>query len=391
MNNRQELIEYLDTIGKQENESWLDLALRFDIRPDITNNSKRSKACQDIWRTYKGVKKSVHTGYVPMVESKVLDMSSSFRENLDKGNAEASAIVEIEPKTPEDIMKAVKLDSKLWKLTSYRVSHANSKWSVSASVRKADSTINFQDSFVDFLKDFKPQAPIERYESSSEEKACLILNKQDAHMNKFDTTGMSGVQERFNEIRDKTFKMIEKASAINDLQHIVYIIGSDQFNSEWTGFTTKGTPQENALPYEQSFKMICQHEVEVINKMLEEGHNVTVIYLPGNHDRFVSWHMVSWLQAFYRDQKNLQIDASVEFSKYIKYGNTAMMFNHGDVMTPTKLASMFPMEFRGLWSECEYQYIFTGDKHNELSKDFNGIKFYQIPALSKSKSMWDRQ
>ncbi len=65
------------------------------------------------------------------------------------------------------------------------------------------------------------------------------------------------------------------------------------------------------------------------------------------------------------------------------------MFNHGDAIKPEKLASIFPMEFKNKWSLCDNFYIFTGDKHHELSKDFMGIKFYQLPALSRAKSSWD--
>jgi hypothetical protein len=47
------------------------------------------------------------------------------------------------------------------------------------------------------------------------------------------------------------------------------------------------------------------------------------------------------------------------------------------------------MEFRENWSAHKNFYIFTGDKHHEVSLDLNGIKFYQLPALSNSKSLWD--
>ena len=47
----------------------------------------------------------------------------------------------------------------------------------------------------------------------------------------------------------------------NNLENITYIIGSDEFNSEFTGMTTKGTPQTNTHTYQQSFEYICNHEV----------------------------------------------------------------------------------------------------------------------------------
>jgi hypothetical protein len=67
------------------------------------------------------------------------------------------------------------------------------------------------------------------------------------------------------------------------------------------------------------------------------------------------------------------------------------MFNHGDAIKPAKLASIFPIEYREEWSDHTNFYIFTGDKHHEVSLDFNGIKFYQIPAFSNAKSLWDEK
>ncbi len=113
------------------------------------------------------------------------------------------------------------------------------------------------------------------------------------------------------------------------------------------------------------------------------------MYVAGNHDEFVGWHMVNWLQTYFRNTDRLTIDDSPKYRKYVSYGNSALMFNHGDAIKPAKLAGLFPIEYRDQWSFHHNFYIFTGDKHHEVSHDFNGIKFYQIPAFSNAKSLWD--
>ncbi len=122
--------------------------------------------------------------------------------------------------------------------------------------------------------------------------------------------------------------------------------------------------------------------------LLESCLELEVLYIPGNHDEYVGWHLVNWLKAFYREEKELKINDSPSYTKYIRYHSTAMMFNHGDDAKPSKLAGIFPMEFRE-FSDCKFYYIFTGDKHVEQNNDFNGIKHYQIPALSKAHGNWD--
>lgn len=161
------------------------------------------------------------------------------------------------------------------------------------------------------------------------------------------------------------------------------------FNSEYMKTTTKGTPQLNILEFHEGFERICQHEVDVIDMLLTNGSFIDIIYVPGNHDEYIGWHLMKWLQSYYRHEKRLTFDCSPLYRKYVSYGTSAMMFNHGDAIKPEKLASLFPMEFKNNWSSHSNFYIFTGDKHHEISKDFGGIKFYQIPAFSKSKSKWD--
>jgi hypothetical protein len=127
----------------------------------------------------------------------------------------------------------------------------------------------------------------------------------------------------------------------------------------------------------------------VINLLLQKGENVDVIFVAGNHDEYVGWHLASWLQTYFRNEERVFFDISPRYRKYVSYGTSALMFNHGDALKPAKLAGLFPMEFKNGWSEHDNFYIFTGDKHHEMSLDFNGIKFYQLPAFSTAKSSWD--
>jgi hypothetical protein len=183
--------------------------------------------------------------------------------------------------------------------------------------------------------------------------------------------------------------MLKKANTLNSIDEIVYIIGSDQFNSEWTNLTTKGTPQQNIYSYQESFKLISNHEIEVLNTLLTYSRKVKVVYIPGNHDEFVGWNLINLLEVYYRNDSSIEFDSSTENTKYHKFGNSAIMLNHGDAIKADDLAKKFPIGFKANWSECDNYYIFSGDKHTELAKDINGIKFYRVPQLSNAKSKWD--
>lgn len=323
------------------------------------------------------------------------DTVVKFTEDLVKGTGEIVANVSEEIKSLDELIEKCKIDTDKWEITKYVQNYwgngENPHWQVKAWLGKKSTEQVFQDSFVDFLASYEPvsQEVMSPTFVGNKDNAMLVINKQDSHLNKFDIDGNNNISQRLGELVYKIETIVNQAKLSNNLEHITYIIGSDEFNSEFTGTTTKGTPQTNTHTYHDSFRFICDHEILVITMLLQYATNVNVVYVAGNHDEFAGWHMITWLEAFFRNTDRVTFDCSPKYRKYISYGSSALMFNHGDAIKPAKLAALFPMEFKDGWSFHSNFYIFTGDKHHEVSQDFNGIKFYQIPAFSNAKSLWD--
>lgn len=317
-----------------------------------------------------------------------------YEENVAKGTGEITLNSPEEIKSLEDLIEKCKIDVNKWEITKYVQNYWGNTdephWQVKAWLSKKTDEQLFQNTFIDFLKDYQPgSSKVDSPKSSQKTEACLVINKQDAHFNKHDVDGDNDIYARFANVLAKTEIILSQAAMSNNLDNVLYIIGSDEFNSEWTNATTKGTPQQNILSYHEGFKSICDFEIQMISLLLRDSKNVNIIYVAGNHDEYVGWHLINWLSTYFRDEPRVMFDCSPKYRKYVSFGETAMMFNHGDAIKPSKLASMFPIEFRDNWSYHKNFYIFTGDKHHELSQDFNGIKFYQIPAFSNAKSLWD--
>ncbi len=323
------------------------------------------------------------------------DVVIKYIEDISKGTGEVIANVSQEIKSLEELIEKCKIDTEKWEVTKYVQNFwgngEHPHWQVKAWLGKKSTEQVFQDSFVDFLSSYEPvcQAIATPKIEVTKENAMLIINKQDSHLNKYDIDGDNNITDRLAEIMYKVEVIASQAEMTNNLEKVTYIIGSDEFNSEYTSATTKGTPQQNTHTYHTSFKYICDHEILMISMLLSHAQQVEVIYVAGNHDEFVGWHMVNWLKMFFRNEPRIIIDDFSKYRKYVSYGYSAMMFNHGDTIKPAKLAGIFPIEFKDGWSGHNNYYIFTGDKHHEVSQDFNGIKFYQIPAFSKAKSLWD--
>lgn len=331
------------------------------------------------------------SNYIGELEDQIV----KFVEDVQKGTGEVVFNSVEEIKTLDELITKCKIDTEIWEITKYVQNYwgnaSQPHWQVKAWLGKKKTEQVFQDSFVSFLENYEPSplriAPPDYNENKPD--GCLVINKQDSHLNKLDVYGENDVEERFNTFVHKVNTILNQASLSNNLTDIIYIIGSDEFNSEFTNTTTKGTPQQNILSYHDSFQAICDHEIAVVNLLLQKGGLVNVTFIAGNHDEYVGWHLASWLKTYFRNESRVFFDISPRYRKYISYGTSAMMFNHGDALKPAKLAGLFPMEFKTEWSDHDNFYIFTGDKHHELSLDFNGIKFYQLPAFSTAKSSWD--
>jgi hypothetical protein len=323
------------------------------------------------------------------------DVVVKFMEDVTKGTGEITANFSEEIKSLDELIEKCKIDTEKWEITKYVQNFwgngENPHWQVKAWLGKKTAEQVFQDSFVEFLEVYEPvsQGVTSPEFNVGNELAMLVINKQDSHLNKYDIDGNNDIADRLTKIMFKVGTIISQARLSNNLENITYIIGSDEFNSEYSGATTKGTPQTNTHTYHDSFRFICDHEVLMITMLLQHAETVNVVYVAGNHDEFVGWHMVTWLQSYFRNVDRVSFDCSPKYRKYVSYGSSALMFNHGDAIKPAKLAALFPMEFKEGWSFHENFYIFTGDKHHEVSQDFNGIKFYQIPAFSNAKSLWD--
>jgi hypothetical protein len=330
--------------------------------------------------------------YIGALEDEIVH----YKENLKDGLGEVIINCPDEIRTLEELIKKCKIDTSKWEIVKYVQNYWGNKenpyWQVKAWLSKKKEDNLFQQNFIDFLSSYSfHSSEIEPPEVDVDKSdACLVINKQDAHFDKHDVDGENDIESRFADIYQRLYTILAQAKLSNNIEKIIYIIGSDELNSEFTQTTTKGTPQQNIQTYHETFKLVCEFEKNIIKLLLENAERVDVIYVPGNHDEYVGWHLINWLSAFYVDGR-INFDCEPKYRKYVSYGETAMMFNHGDAMKPAKLAAIFPMEYRELWSYHGNFYIFTGDKHHELSQDFNGIKFYQIPAFSKAHSKWDEK
>jgi len=321
----------------------------------------------------------------------------SGQENKEKGTKEFNFTANNIP-TEEEIIEHFNIDTNKFKISQiWHKTTPSGKYSISVNLQalKGNQTIGLDEKFIEKLNSITNtiSLPLDKKWFNSSEpnkpKASLIIPKQDAHWNKADINGNNSIEDRFKQFTQLLLQQLEKATATNTLEEIVYIIGSDEFNSEATGETTKGTPQQNILSYNQSFEKISEFNIEVIKLLRFYTPKVKVLLLNGNHDHNVSWHLAHLLKHIFKKNESIEIDDNLLNTKTYSYKTNLVLLNHGDAIKPKDLAAKFPILAKEQWSQHSNYYVLTGDKHHEISHDFNGVMWYQVPQLSNAKSKWD--
>lgn len=428
MTPNEQVVDYILHNGR--NLSWHEIALKFGCHNGETARKawlhyrKTHPIPSDLpaitiappHRAFDGKARKDKEEYLIQLEDKI----TRFEEDLTKGTAQVEALVGQEIKTLEELVDKCKIDLTKWEITKWVQNFWNNRYQVKAYLSPKQEKDKFQENFMEFLKAYKiepipveksvcvtpenidkalhTEGPIKDWEECIRDEkvterglpnGCLIINKQDFHFDKLDVYGDNDIRKRLSSFHNALYRVVNKTKLSYNLSEVIYILGSDAFNCEWTGMTTKGTPQKNAIDYHSGFQMILDHEVMMINYLLKSATTVKILYIPGNHDEYVGWHLVQALSAIFKSNTNIKFGIDPSYRKYYKFGSSIIMFSHGDVVKPQKLASIFPQEAKEHWSSCSYQYIFTGDKHHELTMDFDGILFYQLTQGSNATSQWD--
>jgi len=312
----------------------------------------------------------------------------SIHEDLEAGTSKITGIASVEPRTAEEIIAILGIDTSKWKLSQYWNKEKSDRWEVSALVSKKPEAEQLQHSFLELLENYDlPAMPApESYflNATAQEKVCGVFSLQDLHFGK---TG----NEDMGEIMNSAVKyLIDKAHKNYFLEKVVLVIGPDTLNMDtFGGTTTKGTPVENSESatdaYLKAFDAICQ----AVTTLSHFSQNVEVVFVPGNHDRLSSFHLLHAVKQVYREWSTVTFNIEYAERKVLKYGENMLCFEHGDVSAKNN-PLVFAVEFPEQWGMSQHRMLYTGHYHGRKTKEFvteneeHGFVTRIIPALTSS-------
>lgn len=312
----------------------------------------------------------------------------SIHEDLEAGTSKITGIASAEPRTAEEIIQILGIDTSKWKLSQYWNKEKNDRWEISALVSKKPEAEQIQHTFLELLENYDLPAlpaPESHYlNATAQERVCGVFSLQDLHFGKTNNEDMGAV------MNEAVKYLIDKAHKNYFLEKIVLVIGPDTLNMDtFDGTTTKGTPVENSEhatdAYLKAFDAICQ----AVTTLSHFSQNVEVVFIPGNHDRLSSFHLLHAVKQVFREWPTVSFNIEYAERKVLTYGNNMLCFEHGDVSAKNN-PLVFAVEFAEQWGRSPYRMLYTGHYHGRKTKEFvteneeHGFVTRIIPALTSS-------
>lgn len=174
-----------------------------------------------------------------------------------------------------------------------------------------------------------------------------------------------------------------------ETEEILFPCGSDFLHTDTqNGTTTRGTYLQDSGDFQYSFKRGVDLLIEAIDR-LKEVAPVSVLCVPGNHDFNNMIHMGQVIEAYYRNDSNVTVDADRRPYKFKRYGNSMIGYEHGcEKSGPrmTTLPALMANENPQDWAETKYREWHLGDRHRQGAVSFadQGVVIEYLPSLTAS-------
>ena len=303
--------------------------------------------------------------------------------NVEKGEATFTGTSQSEPSSPEEIIKILNIDTTKWKLSQYWNKQMSDHWRISALVSKRR---DFDDIHVtELIKNWEPKKykiPKPKLDKTKL-KVCGIMSLQDIHF------GKEGNETIDKDFEDAILDLIVRGTASHYIEKLYFVVGGDLINMDtFHGLTTKGTTLDNCMSATEAYIQAFDAMHWAVNVLKSYCEELIIVYIPGNHDRLSSFHLVHGLSKSI-DCKEITWDVEYSERKVYKWHDNFNAFEHGDAVsknTPLVYASEFPVK----WGKTKNRTLFTGHFHQNRKIEYvttaetTGFIHKTLPSLSKT-------
>jgi hypothetical protein len=315
--------------------------------------------------------------------------NANISVNIEKGEARFEGKSAKEPKDANEIINLLKIDTTKWKLSQYWNKQMSDHWRISALVTKIkESDIDHLEELIHKWKPKKykiPKLSISKGYSLSPDRevVCGVMSLQDIHF------GKEGNETIDKDFEDTVQNLIKRGIAVHNIDELFFVVGGDLINMDtFHGTTTSGTPLDNCSTATEAYIQAFDAMIWALTFILSYVKHLTIVYVPGNHDRLSSFHLVHALSKAI-DSDQITWDIKYEERKVHVWHDNFNAFEHGDAVsknTPIVYATEFAKE----WGYTKNRTLYTGHFHQNKKIEYittaetAGFIHKTLPSLSKT-------
>jgi hypothetical protein len=315
--------------------------------------------------------------------------NANISVNIEKGEARFEGKSTKEPKDANEIINLLKIDTTKWKLSQYWNKQMSDHWRISALVTKIkESDIDHLEELIHKWKPKKykiPKLSISKGYSLSPDRevVCGVMSLQDIHF------GKEGNETIDKDFEDTVQNLMKRGIAVHNIEELFFVVGGDLINMDtFHGTTTSGTPLDNCSTATEAYIQAFDAMIWAITFILSYVKHLTIVYVPGNHDRLSSFHLVHALSKAI-DSDQITWDIKYEERKVHVWHDNFNAFEHGDAVsknTPIVYATEFAKE----WGYTKNRTLYTGHFHQNKKIEYittaetAGFIHKTLPSLSKT-------
>lgn len=216
---------------------------------------------------------------------------------------------------------------------------------------------------------------------------AVVVGLTDNHFGAFAdelTTGDTVTKETvWADVMSAVSNLISRLRTRPDVMYVP--VGSDWWHVDGVSRTTqKGTPQSMHGSGASILKEGTELLIAVVESLRPHCGRVILVPMAGNHDRTSAHAGLMVLEAYYRNDSDVEVHPSRLSRCYLKYKGVLLGFTHGDLTKPMKSAQLASTEARKMWGDSECRVMFGGHEHHLEAIDCGGITYYKLPSLAKT-------
>lgn len=159
------------------------------------------------------------------------------------------------------------------------------------------------------------------------------------------------------------------------------------------GDTTHADNQTNQTPqshhgldvdtrFYKTMTTACEALRTATETALAKHDHVTVVILPGNHNRDSYVGLRLGLYYWFRD--NPRVTVYHEPGKFWveQFGNAMVAAHHGDAVKAERIVMFLADEHHSIWGQTKHRFLWTGHLHHHKSADIGGVQWEQLRAMT---------